>query len=231
MKPPSPPSPPPQPPPQPPPAPPPAPASRSSSTTTTTTIQNKYQLGRLLGRGSFAKVYQALSLADNAHVAIKVINKDSSALALEPQILREIGAMRRLQSHPNILRIHEVMATRTRIYLVMELAAGGELFSRIVRRGRFTEPAARRYFQQLVSALNYCHENGVAHRDVKPQNLLLDHKGNLKVSDFGLSALPEQLRDGLLHTACGTPAFTAPEVCLWSLMNLLSTMPGQLYGS
>lgn len=208
MKPPSPPSP----PPQPPPAPPPAPASRSSSTTTTTTIQNKYQLGRLLGRGSFAKVYQALSLADNAHVAIKVINKDSSALALEPQILREIGAMRRLQSHPNILRIHEVMATRTRIYLVMELAAGGELFSRIVRRGRFTEPAARRYFQQLVSALNYCHENGVAHRDVKPQNLLLDHKGNLKVSDFGLSALPEQLRDGLLHTACGTPAFTAPEV-------------------
>ncbi|XP_010533334.1 PREDICTED: CBL-interacting serine/threonine-protein kinase 7-like, partial [Tarenaya hassleriana] len=71
----------------------------------------------------------------------------------------------------------------------------------------------RRYFQKLASALRFCHQNGVAHRDVKPQNLLLDREGNLKVSDFGLSALPEHLKnDGLLHTACGTPAYTAPEV-------------------
>lgn len=119
--------------------------------------------------------------------------------------------MRRLQNHPNVLKIQEVMATKTKIYLVMEYAAGGELFGKL-RRGRLTESAARRYFQQLVSALHFCHQNGVAHRDVKPQNLLLDRDGNLKVSDFGLSALPEQIKNGMLHTACGTPAYTAPEV-------------------
>ncbi|KAK3414923.1 hypothetical protein EUGRSUZ_H00223 [Eucalyptus grandis] len=176
-------------------------------------LLGKYQMGQLLGRGSFAKVYRATSLADGAPVAIKIIDKTKPVTsAMEPQILREVAAMRRLHSHPNILKIHEVMATRTKIYLVMELATGGELFSKIVRRGRLTEPVARRYFQQLVSALRFCHRSGVVHRDIKPQNLLLDAAGSLKVSDFGLSALPEQLRDGLLHTACGTPAYTAPEV-------------------
>ncbi|OMO95586.1 hypothetical protein COLO4_15762 [Corchorus olitorius] len=131
---------------------------------------------------------------------------------MEPRIVREVAAMRRLQHHPNILTIHEVMATKTKIYLVMELASGGELFTKVLRHGRLPGKLARQYFTQLVSALNFCHQNGVAHRDLKPQNLLLDQNGNLKVSDFGLSALPEQLNNGLLHTACGTPAYTAPEV-------------------
>ncbi|KAL2991542.1 hypothetical protein AAZX31_10G001700 [Glycine max] len=120
--------------------------------------------------------------------------------------------MRRLHHHPNILKIHEVLATKTKIYLIVDFAGGGELFSKLTRRGRLPEPLARRYFAQLVSALRFCHRHGVAHRDLKPQNLLLDAAGNLKVSDFGLSALPEHLHDGLLHTACGTPAFTAPEI-------------------
>ncbi|KAF7806943.1 CBL-interacting serine/threonine-protein kinase 4-like [Senna tora] len=166
----------------------------------------------LVGRGSFAKVYQARSLIDGSTVAVKIIDKSKTDAAMEPRIIREVDAMRRLQDHPNILRIQEVMATKTKIYLIVEFAAGGELFSRISRKGKMTEPVARRYFQQLVSAMCFCHRNGVAHRDVKPQNLLLDSEGNLKVSDFGLSALPEQLKNGLLHTACGTPAYTAPEI-------------------
>ncbi|KAK7344057.1 hypothetical protein VNO77_13291 [Canavalia gladiata] len=179
----------------------------------TATILGKYQLTRLLGRGSFAKVYQARSLIDDTIVAVKIIDKSKTVdAAMEPRIIREIDAMRRLHHHPNILRIHEVMATKTKIHLVVEFAAGGELFARISKRGRLSESTARRYFQQLVSALRFCHRNGVAHRDLKPQNLLLDGDGNLKVSDFGLSALPEQLSDGLLHTACGTPAYTAPEI-------------------
>ncbi|XP_042486261.1 CBL-interacting serine/threonine-protein kinase 7-like [Macadamia integrifolia] len=93
----------------------------------------------------------------------------------------------------------------------MEYAKGSELLSKISRRKCFTEPVACFYFQQLVSDLHFCHRNGVAHRDLKPQNLLLDEQGNLKISDFGLSSLPEQLKDGLLYTACGTPA-TTPEV-------------------
>ncbi|KAJ4887162.1 CBL-interacting serine/threonine-protein kinase 7 [Raphanus sativus] len=176
-------------------------------------LLGKYELGRRLGSGSFAKVHLARSIATNDLVAVKIIDKKKTIDSnMEPRIIREIDAMRRLRDHPNVLKIHEVMATRSKIYIVMELASGGELFSKLLRRGRLPESAARRYFQQLASALRFSHLHGVAHRDVKPQNLLLDREGNLKVSDFGLSALPEHLRNGLLHTACGTPAYTAPEV-------------------
>ncbi|XP_019172067.1 PREDICTED: CBL-interacting serine/threonine-protein kinase 7-like [Ipomoea nil] len=90
---------------------------------------------------------------------------------------------------------------------------GGEQFEGVRRRKIFLR-TARYYFHQLVFALHFCHQNGVTHRDIKPQNLLLDKDGKLKISDFGLSALPEQIRNGLLHTACGTPAYTAPEVMI-----------------
>ncbi|KAK4482835.1 hypothetical protein RD792_010007 [Penstemon davidsonii] len=179
-------------------------------------ILEKYQLGRLLGRGSFAKVYQAHSLENTNKIddiAIKIIDKATTVdAAMEPRILREVSAMRRLHHHPNILKLHEVMATKSKIYLVMELAPGGELFAKLNRCRRFSESTARKYFHQLVSALRFCHQNGVVHRDIKPQNLLLDQKGLLKITDFGLSALSEHKRDGLIYTACGTPAYTAPEV-------------------
>lgn len=179
-----------------------------------TILLGKYELGRRLGSGSFAKVHVARSIETGEVVAIKIIDKKKTLDAgMEPRIIREIEAMRRLQHHPNILKIYEVMATKTKIYLVMELAARGELFTGVLRFGRVNESAARRYFQQLASALSFCHGDGIAHRDVKPQNLLLDKEGNLKLSDFGLSALSEHRRiDGLLHTACGTPAYTAPEI-------------------
>ncbi|VVA98616.1 unnamed protein product [Arabis nemorensis] len=179
-----------------------------------TILLGKYELGRRLGTGSFAKVHVARSIETGEVVAVKIIDKKKTAEAcMEPRIIREIEAMRRLHHHPNVLKIYEVMATKSKIYLIMELAAGGELFTRIHHYGRLNESAARRYFQQLASALSFCHGDGIAHRDVKPQNLLLDKQDNLKLSDFGLSALSEHRGiDGLLHTACGTPAFTAPEV-------------------
>ncbi|KAL4285300.1 hypothetical protein GQ457_16G029400 [Hibiscus cannabinus] len=195
---------------------PPPPPIRITRTKTPTggILLGKYQLGRLLGHGSFAKVHEASLIDDSSSVvAIKIIDKTKTVdAAMEPRIISEVSAMRRLQQHPNILKIHEVMATRTKIYLVMEFASGGELFGKLLRRGKLTETTARKYFTQLVSALHFCHQNGVAHRDLKPQNLLLDQNGILKVSDFGLSALPEHLNNGLLHTACGTPAYAAPEV-------------------
>jgi len=95
----------------------------------------------------------------------------------------------------------------------LEFVTGGELFDKIASKGRFKEDEARKYFQQLINAVDYCHSRGVFHRDLKPENLLLDASGVLKVSDFGLSALPQQVReDGLLHTTCGTPNYVAPEV-------------------
>ncbi|XP_050216292.1 CBL-interacting serine/threonine-protein kinase 4 [Mercurialis annua] len=193
------------------------PLSRTGSNTLPTTLLNKYELGKLLGRGSFAKVYAARCLADkNKIVAIKIIDKVRTVdTAMEPRIIAEISAMRLLLHHPNILNIHEVMATKTKIFLVMELALGGDLFTKVVQRGKLSETKARKYFQQLVSALHFCHQNGVTHRDVKPHNLLLDANGNIKVSDFGLSALAEAAQNNnsaVLQTACGTPAFAAPEV-------------------
>lgn len=104
------------------------------------------------------------------------------------------------------------MATKAKIYFVMEYVKGGELFNK-VSKGRLKEEAARKYFQQLISAVGFCHARGVFHRDLKPENLLLDENGDLKVSDFGLSAVSDQIKqDGLFHTFCGTPAYVAPEV-------------------
>lgn len=172
----------------------------------------KYEVGRVLGKGTFAKVYYAKDISTGEGVAIKVIEKEKVRKeGMMEQIKREISVMS-LVKHPNIVNLKEVMATKTKILFVMEYVRGGELFNKLAK-GKFKEEIARKYFQQLISAVDYCHSRGVSHRDLKPENLLLDENENLKVSDFGLSALPEQLRqDGLLHTQCGTPAYVAPEV-------------------
>ncbi|EEF35051.1 CBL-interacting serine/threonine-protein kinase 5 [Ricinus communis] len=172
----------------------------------------KYEMGRLLGQGTFAKVYKGKNMATQESVAIKVVHKDQvKKQGLMEQLKREISAMN-LVKHPNVVELKEVMATKLKVYFVMEYVRGGELFAK-VKKGKLKEDLARKYFQQLISAVDYCHSRGVSHRDLKPENLLLDENGDLKVSDFGLSALPEQhWNDGLLHTQCGTPAYVAPEV-------------------
>ncbi|OIS96115.1 PREDICTED: CBL-interacting serine/threonine-protein kinase 5-like [Nicotiana attenuata] len=172
----------------------------------------KYETGKELGKGTFAKVFHATNLATGENVAIKVIKKEIvKSPEMMEQIKREISVMR-LVRHPNIVELKEVMATKTKIFIVMEYVKGGELFAKVAK-GRLTEDVARKYFQQLISAVEFCHSCGVSHRDLKPENLLLDENENLKVTDFGLSALPEQLlNDGLLYTQCGTPAYIAPEI-------------------
>ncbi|KAH6827488.1 SOS3-interacting protein 3 [Perilla frutescens var. hirtella] len=175
-------------------------------------LHGKYELGRLLGQGTFAKVYVGRNLQTNISVAMKVVGKEKVIrVGMMEQVKREISVMKMVH-HPNIVKLHEVMASKSKIYFAMELVRGGELFAKITK-GRLREEAARNYFQQLISAIDFCHSRGVYHRDLKPENLLLDDEGNLKVTDFGLSALSEHLRqDGLLHTTCGTPAYVAPEV-------------------
>lgn len=175
-------------------------------------LHGKYELGRLLGYGTFAKVYHARNLASGKSVAMKVVGKEKVIkVGMMEQVKREISVMKMVE-HPNIVELHEVMASKSKIFFAMELVRGGELFSKIAK-GRLKEDVARHYFQQLISAVDFCHSRGVYHRDLKPENLLLDDDGNLKVTDFGLSAFAEHLRqDGLLHTTCGTPAYVAPEV-------------------
>ncbi|XP_052875142.1 CBL-interacting serine/threonine-protein kinase 20-like isoform X2 [Gossypium arboreum] len=175
-------------------------------------LMEKFELGRLLGQGTFAKVYYARNTTTGLSCAIKIIDKEKIMKGgLIDQIKREISVMR-LVKHPNVVRLYEVMASKLKIYFVMEYVKGGELFGKVTK-GKLKENDARQYFQQLIAAVDYCHSRGVYHRDLKPENLLVDENRNLKVSDFGLSALRESRRqDGLLHTTCGTPAYVAPEV-------------------
>ncbi|TYI78580.1 hypothetical protein E1A91_D06G222700v1 [Gossypium mustelinum] len=175
-------------------------------------LMQKYEFGKMLGQGNFAKVYYAKNIKTSQSVAIKVIEKEKVLkVGMIDQTKTEISTMS-LVKHPNILELYEVMASKNKIYYVMEYANGGELFNKVAK-GKFREDLARKYFQQLISAVDFCHSRGVYHRDLKPENLLLDENGTLKVSDFGLSALGESKhQDGLLHTTCGTPAYVAPEV-------------------
>ncbi|CAN1230055.1 CBL-interacting serine/threonine-protein kinase 12 [Linum grandiflorum] len=187
-------------------------AGASAAATNQPLLLGRYEVGKLLGHGTFAKVYHARNVKTNESVAIKVIDKEKIMKGgLIVHIKREISNLRRVR-HPNIVHLFEVMATKAKIYFVMEYVRGGELFNKVAK-GRLKEDVARRYFQQLISAVAFCHARGVFHRDLKPENLLLDEEGNLKVSDFGLSAVADQIRqDGLFHTFCGTPAYVAPEV-------------------
>ncbi|KAK7292055.1 hypothetical protein RIF29_07707 [Crotalaria pallida] len=171
----------------------------------------KYEVGRTIGEGTFAKVKFAKNTDTGESVAIKVMAKSTILKhKMVDQIKREISIMK-IVRHPNIVRLHEVLASRTKIYIILEFVMGGELYDKIVQLGKLSENESRRYFQQLIDAVAHCHRKGVYHRDLKPENLLLDAYGNLKVSDFGLSALTKQGVD-LLYTTCGTPNYVAPEV-------------------
>ncbi|KAG6490841.1 CBL-interacting protein kinase 29-like [Zingiber officinale] len=181
-----------------------------------------YNMGRLLGRGSSAKVYHARHLPSGQSVAIKVFPKPrrlaGSPSASADPFIREISALRRLR-HRHIVRLHEVLASRSKVYLVLDLAKGGELFSRVEEHGRLPEDLVRRLFRQLISGVAYSHSRGVFHRDLKPENILLDEAGDIKVSDFGFAALRSSDGDHLLRTQCGTPAYVSPEILMGKKSN------------
>jgi serine/threonine protein kinase len=178
-------------------------------------LLGRYELGGLLGRGASAKVYLARDLLTGRDVAIKSFPNPRAGggggceggTGPAP-IEREAAILRRLR-HRHVVRLHEILATRKKVHFVLDLAAGGELFSLVDASGRMTEDLARHYFRQLTSAVRYCHSRGVYHRDIKPENLLLDAAGDLKVADFGLGAVAD---GSLHHTLCGTPAYVAPEI-------------------
>ncbi|KAL6888423.1 hypothetical protein ACP4OV_009449 [Aristida adscensionis] len=172
----------------------------------------RYRLGRAVGEGTFAKVRLAADAETGRPAAVKVIDREKVVKnSLVHQVKREIGAMR-LLNHPNIVKIYEVIATKTKICLVMEYVPGGQLSDKLRYLQRLDEREAKKYFYQMIDAVDYCHRRGVYHRDLKPENLLLDNQGNLKISDFGLSALAKP--GELLSTSCGSPCYIAPEVIL-----------------
>ncbi|KAJ0249833.1 SNF1-related protein kinase catalytic subunit alpha KIN10 [Hirschfeldia incana] len=173
-------------------------------------ILPNYKLGRVLGIGAFGKVKIAEHTLTGHNVAIKIISRlKIKNMGTEEKVRREIEILK-LFMHPHIIRLYEVIETTTDIYLVMEYVNSGELFDYIVEKGRLQEDEARKFFQQIISGVEYCHRNMVVHRDLKPENLLLESKCNVKIADFGLSNI---MRDGhFLKTSCGSPNYAAPEV-------------------
>lgn len=169
----------------------------------------KYQIIRTLGEGSFGKVKLAYHLITGQKVALKIINRKTLAKSdMQGRIEREISYLRLLR-HPHIIKLYDVIKSKDEIIMVIEFA-GKELFDYIVQKGKMKEDEARRFFQQIISAVEYCHRHKIVHRDLKPENLLLDEMLNVKIADFGLSNF---MSDGnFLKTSCGSPNYAAPEV-------------------
>lgn len=169
----------------------------------------KYQIVKTLGEGSFGKVKLAYHTTTGQRVALKIINRKTLAKSdMQGRIEREISYLR-LLNHPHIIKLYDVIKSKEEIIMVIEYA-GKELFEYIVQNGRMKDDQARRFFQQIIAAVDYCHSHKIVHRDLKPENLLLDDQLNIKIADFGLSNI---MSDGnFLKTSCGSPNYAAPEV-------------------
>ncbi|KAF1936867.1 serine threonine protein kinase SNF1p [Clathrospora elynae] len=169
----------------------------------------QYTIVKTLGEGSFGKVKLATHQVSGQKVALKIINRKRLVTRdMAGRIEREIQYLQLLR-HPHIIKLYTVITTPTEIIMVLEYA-GGELFDYIVNNGRLQEDKARKFFQQIVCAVEYCHRHKIVHRDLKPENLLLDERMNVKIADFGLSNI---MTDGnFLKTSCGSPNYAAPEV-------------------
>ncbi|CAH1262842.1 MARK3 [Branchiostoma lanceolatum] len=192
----------------------------------------KYRLLKTIGKGNFAKVKLARHVPTGKEVAIKIIDKTQLNPSSLQKLFREVRIMKML-NHPNIVKLFEVIETEKTLYLVMEYASGGEVFDYLVAHGRMKEKEARAKFRQIVSAVQYCHQKRVVHRDLKAENLLLDSDMNIKIADFGFSN--EFTPGNKLDTFCGSPPYAAPElfqgkkydgpeVDVWSLGVILYTL-------
>jgi len=170
----------------------------------------KYTIKKELGSGTFGKVKLGEDPITKELVAIKVIDKANIQNPKQKtSVDREIRLMKLLR-HPCIVGVNDVLESASHYYVIMEHASGGELFDYIIKKGSLKEKEARTFFQQIVSAVEYCHKNSVIHRDLKPENLLLDNKNNLKLIDFGFGNTFH--KDRLLDTYCGSPFYAAPEM-------------------
>lgn len=169
----------------------------------------EYNILKTLGEGSFGKVKLAVHRSTGQRVALKIISrKKLTSRDMQGRVEREIEYLQLLR-HPHIIKLYSVIKSPSDITMVLEYA-GGELFEYIVRVRKIPEEQSRRFFQQIICAVEYCHRHKIVHRDLKPENLLLDENLNVKVADFGLSNI---ISDGnFLKTSCGSPNYAAPEV-------------------
>ncbi|XP_063439026.1 serine/threonine-protein kinase H1 homolog [Mytilus trossulus] len=172
-------------------------------------VTAKYDIKALIGRGNFSKVVRVEHKNTKQPYAIKMIDRLEGKEVFES----EVAVLRRVK-HTYIIQLIEVFESKDKVYMVMELATGGELFDRIIAKGSFSERDATRVLKMVLEGVHYLHGLGITHRDLKPENLLYYHPGHdskIMITDFGLSASrkgPEQF----MRTTCGTPEYIAPEI-------------------
>jgi len=184
----------------------------SESNFNTSFIDN-YSLCEQLGKGAFSTVYKAISKKDGKTFAVKVLTKNRIGIGkLDMKRMESEVSIAFQMNHPNIVSLYEVIETKLKIYLIMDLVEGGELFERIASYGSFSEEDSITVMTQLLEAVKYLHKSNVIHRDIKPENLLLQkgEKLHIMLADFGLSRILGN--ESIALTSCGTPYYTAPEV-------------------
>ena len=175
---------------------------------------DNYIIGKKLGEGTFSKVYIGTHKKTKEKVAIKVMSKNQIKEESDKQrIIKEINIQKRCH-HINIIQQYNIIETKTLIYIITEYASGGELFDYIVQKKKLYEIEACRFYNQIISGLEYLHKQRICHRDLKPENLLLDSNKILKIADFGLSSLYNKTnyKNNKLNTPCGSPCYAAPEM-------------------
>ncbi|XP_061381461.1 serine/threonine-protein kinase BRSK2 isoform X2 [Danaus plexippus] len=168
-----------------------------------------FRLEKTLGKGQTGLVKLGVHCVTGKKVAIKIINREKLSESVLMKVEREIAIMKLIE-HPHVLGLSDVYENKKYLYLVLEHVSGGELFDYLVKKGRLTPKEARRFFRQIISALDFCHSHSICHRDLKPENLLLDERNNIKIADFGMASL--QPAGSLLETSCGSPHYACPEV-------------------
>jgi serine/threonine protein kinase len=198
-------------------------------------VENDYRLEKTIGKGSYGKVKLATQLSTNEKLALKFISRASIKKPTHwTRIRREINLLRAMH-HPHIVKLYDYKDNGSDILLMMEYISGGDLFDRIVhhRDQRFSEKEARPLFRQIISAVDYCHQNRIIHRDLKPENLMVDDRNQIKLIDFGFANIYSPR--GYLETNCGSPLYASPEIVqgvkyvgpevdIWSLGVILFAM-------
>jgi len=180
-------------------------------------VKKVYDIGDTLGKGSFATVKVGIPKDGGPRVAIKILDKKDAQFDAD-SLQQEIAIMKKV-NHPNCIKLHEVFDEKSKLYMVLDLVTGGELFDRIIARGHYSEKDAANLMYDVVVAIGYLHSVGIVHRDLKPENLLYgsnDEKDPfynvIKVADFGLAKMVNGKNDHTMTTTCGTPGYVAPEV-------------------
>ena len=178
-------------------------------------VLKKYNLQTVIGEGSFSKVFRIENRQTGEYFALKITDKAKSLESGMPCYKRELAILKRAR-HQNIITLHEVFHSNSKLYLILELASGGNLFDRISSSGAYNEPLAQRTLSMITNALSYLHRVGVTHRDLKLENLLYKNSrkdSKILISDFGLSHMTEgDASRNVMWTTCGSEEYIAPEV-------------------